>query len=79
VYAFWTRLFFDEKQYSIILFPKHWLLQTQLPNFYKSVFKIKKFYPLSFLLAEFRGCLKGPFAYFKSKKQANDYLKKQNG
>jgi len=79
VYAFWTRLFFEEKQYSIILFPKHWLLQTQIPNFYKSVFKIKKSYPLSFLLAEFRGCLKGPFAYFKSKKQANDYLKKQNG
>src|SRR5215203_2642993 len=60
VYAFWTRLFFEEKQYSIILFPKHWLLQTQIPNFYKSVFKIKKSYPLSFLLAEFRGCLKGP-------------------
>jgi len=79
VYAFWTRLFFEEKQYSIILFPKHWLLQTQLPNFYKSVFKIKKSYPLSFLLAEFRGCLKGPFAYFKSRKQVNQYLKKQNG
>ena len=79
VYAFWTKLFFGEKQYSIIFFPKHWLLQTQLPNFYKSVFKIKKSYPLSFLIAEFRGCLKGPFAYFKSRKQVNQYLKKQNG
>jgi len=79
VYAFWTKLFFEEKQYPIILFPKNWLLVTQLPNFYRSVFKIKKAYPLSFLLAEFRGCLKGPFAYFKSRKQVKQYLKTQNG
>jgi glycosyltransferase involved in cell wall biosynthesis len=78
VYAFWTRLFFAEKQYSIISFPKNWLLHTQLPNLYKSIFGIKK-YPLSFLLAEFRGCLKGPFAYFKSRKQLNQYLKKEDG
>lgn len=78
VYAFWTRLFFEEKQYAIIFFPKNWLLHTQLPNFYKSLFRIKKF-PLSFLLAEFRGCLKGPFTYFKSRKQVRQYLKKQAG
>lgn len=79
VYAFWTKLFFEEKQYSIILFPKNWLLHTQLPNFYRSIFKLKKTYPLSFLFAEFRGCLKGPFVYFKSKKQLNQHLKKENG
>jgi GT2 family glycosyltransferase len=79
VYAFWTKLFFEEKQYTILTFPKNWLLFTQLPNFYRSVFKIKKHYPLSFLFAEFRGCLKGPFAYFKSRKQVNQFLKKQNG
>ena len=79
VYAFWTRLFFVEKQYSIILFPKRWLLQTQLPNLYRSLFKIKKHYPLSFVFAEFRGCLKGPFSYFRSRKQVNQYLKKQKG
>jgi glycosyltransferase involved in cell wall biosynthesis len=76
VYAFWSRLFFSEKQYAIIFFPKNWLLYTQLPNLYKSIFKIKKHYPLSFILAEFRGCLKGPFAYFKSRKQVNQNLKK---
>lgn len=77
VYAFWTRLFFVEKQYSILRLPADWLLQTQLPNFYKSILRIKK-YPISFLVAEFRGCLKGPFAYFKSRKQIN-HLKKQHG
>lgn len=76
VYAFWTRLFFIENQYSIIQFPKIWLLDTQLPNFYKSVLRIKK-YPLSFMLAELSGCLKGPFAYYKSRKQAKQHLKKQ--
>jgi GT2 family glycosyltransferase len=78
VYAFWTRLLFIEKQYAILSFPKNWLLYNQLPDFYKSVLGIKKI-PLSFFFAEFRGCLKGPFAYFKSRKQANNYLKKQGG
>jgi len=78
VYAFWTKLFFAEKQYPVIRFGKIWLLQTQLPNFYKSIIGIKN-YPLAFLLAEFRGCLKGPFAYFKSRKHVNQYLKKQDG
>jgi GT2 family glycosyltransferase len=78
VYAFWTRLFFIEKQYSIVRFPKVWLTYTQLPNFYKWFFK-KKQYPLAFNLAEFRGCLKGPFAYFKSRKQISQHLKQQNG
>jgi GT2 family glycosyltransferase len=79
VYAFWTRLFFVEKQYSIILFTKRWLLDTQLPNLYKSIFGLKKSYPLSFLFAELKGCLQGPFAYFKSRRQVNAYLKKQEG
>ena len=79
VYAFWTRLFFAEKQYSIILFPKRWLLDTQLPNLYKSIFKVGKHYPLAFVFAELRGCLKGPFAWFKSRREVDQYLKKQEG
>jgi GT2 family glycosyltransferase len=79
VYAFWTRLLFVQREYGILRFPRIWLLQTQLPNLYKSVFKFKKHYPLSFLLAEFRGCLKGPFAYFKSRNQISQNLKKQAG
>ncbi|HTM91086.1 MAG TPA: glycosyltransferase [Flavisolibacter sp.] len=74
VYAFWTKLFLIERQYSIIQFPKFWLLDTQLPNFYKSLFGINK-YPLSFLLAELHGCLKGPFAYLKSRNQTKKYFK----
>lgn len=76
VYAFWTKLFFWMKQYPIISFPKNWMLYNQLPDFYKSVFKLKK-YPLAFFFAEFTGCLKGPFAYFKSRKQLSQSLKKQ--
>lgn len=78
VYAFWTKLFYAEKQYTIISFPKNWLLYNQLPDFYKSLFRIKK-YPISFFFAEFSGCLKGSFAYFKSRRQAGKYLKKQDG
>lgn len=79
VYAFWTRLFFIEKQYSIVLFSKGWLLHTQLPNLARAVLGLKNHYPLSFLLAEFQGCLRGPFAYFRSRKQKNESVKKQSG
>lgn len=75
VYAFWTRIFFVEKQYTIATLPKNWLLYNQLPDFYKSILRIKK-YPLSFFFAEFMGCLKGPFAYFKSKRQLSQHPKK---
>lgn len=78
VYSFWTKLFFAEKQYPIISFAKNWLLYNQLPDFYKSILRIKK-HSLSFFFAEFMGCLKGPFAYFKSKRQVTNYLKKQGG
>jgi GT2 family glycosyltransferase len=79
VYAFWTRILFKEKQYSILRFPKIWLLNHQLPNLYKWFLKRNKDYPLSFILVELQGCLKGPFAYFKSRKQLNKNCKNQNG
>lgn len=79
VYAFWTRLLLVEKQYSILRFPKVWLLNHQLPNFYKWFLNPNKNYPLSFILAELQGCLRGPFAYFKSRKQLRENFKKQIG
>jgi GT2 family glycosyltransferase len=79
VYAFWTRLLLIQKQYSVLQFPRIWLLNQQLPNLYKWFLKANKKYPLSFLLAELRGCLKGPFAYLNSRKQLNENFKKQNG
>jgi glycosyltransferase involved in cell wall biosynthesis len=79
VYAFWTKLLFAEKQYSILRFPRIWLINHQLPNLYKWVFKRNRNYPLSFILVELQGCIKGPFAYFKSRKQLNENFKKQNG
>jgi GT2 family glycosyltransferase len=79
VYAFWTRLLFVEKQYSILRFPRIWLLNHQLPNLYKWFLRRNKNYPLSFILVELQGCLKGPFAYFKSRKLLNENFKKQNG
>ena len=78
VYAFWSRLFFIEKQYSTIKLAKGWLLYTQLPNFYRSVFRWGKKYPLSFLIAEFVGCIKGPFAYLESRRRLQSH-KKQSG
>lgn len=78
VYAFWTRLLFVEKQYSILRFPRIWLLNHQLPNLYKWLLKRNRTYPLSFMLVELQGCLKGPFAYFKSRKQLSENLKKGN-
>lgn len=79
VYAFWTKLLFTEKQYSILRFPRIWLVNHQLPNLYKWFLKRNKKYPLSFILVELKGCLQGPFAYFKSRKQLSENFKKQAG
>jgi len=76
VYAFWTKLFVADKQYSIITFPKGWFLHSQLPNLVKSILRKSGRYPLTFILLELLGCLKGPFAYFKSRKQ-QQFLKER--
>ena len=77
VYAFWTKLFVVDKQYNIIGFPKGWLLHSQLPNLVKSILRRGGRYPLTFILLELWGCLKGPFAYFKSRRRLTQTLKEQ--
>lgn len=77
VYAFWTKLLVVDKQYTIVSFPKGWLLHTQLPNLLKWVLRRGGRYPLTFILLELWGCLKGPFAYFKSRKSLNQTIKEQ--
>ena len=73
VYAFWTRLLIEEKEFSILKFPWYWFSMVQFPNLVKSFIRRPGSQPLHLILAELSGCMKGPGAYLSSKKK----LKKQ--
>lgn len=74
VYAYWTRLLVEKGEWGILTLPYGWFRYTQLPNMLKSLVRRPGAPPLSLLLAEWQGCLLGPWKYFVSKKQ----LKKKN-
>jgi len=69
VYAFWTRLFFVEKQPGILRFVWGWFMYEQLPGALRSLFKRPGSQPLHLVLAEFRGCALGPWKYFSSRQR----------
>lgn len=70
VYAYWTKLFWFDKEFAVIRFTWGWFWYDQLRNLYRSIRKKPGHQPLSLVLAELKGCLKGPGAYFKSRRQA---------
>lgn len=74
VYAYWTRIFFVEKELGILKLPYGWFIYVQLPNVIKSILRRPAATPLSLLFAELQGCLVGPWMYLVSKKQ----LKRKN-
>lgn len=71
VYAFWTRLFFVEKQFEIIKFPYQWFIHNQLPNTIKSLLKRPGSQPLNLRIGELYGCLLGPWKYLIARRRLN--------
>jgi glycosyltransferase involved in cell wall biosynthesis len=69
VYAFWTRLLLEEKQYGILRFPLNWFFYSQLPNLIRSLLRRPNRRPLGLLLAELEGCFLGPSKYLSAKKK----------
>lgn len=75
VYAYWTRCLLVERELGILKFPVNWLVHVQIPNLLKAVFRRPSAQPLSLIVAEFNGCLKGPWAYITSRRRLK---KRQN-
>jgi glycosyltransferase involved in cell wall biosynthesis len=69
VYATWTRNLLYDKEFAVFLQATYWFWTDQLPALVSSLLRRPGSIPLDLLLAELRGCLTGPFAYLRSRKQ----------
>lgn len=69
VYAMWTRALLVNREVSVLKQAIAWLRHGQIPELLRSLRPRSRRIPLSMLLAELRGCLAGPRAYFTSRQQ----------
>ena len=69
VYAFWTRMFVVNREFSVPLLAWGWFRYKQLPELVASLRKKPDSTPSDLLLAQLRGCISGPMAYFASRKK----------
>jgi len=68
VYAFWTRSLLMEGEIGVLRAASVWFLRYQLRALLRSLLRRPNSLPLDLLLAELKGCLRGPFAYLTSRK-----------
>ncbi len=73
VYAYWTKLFWYERELSVLNLAWGWFFNNQLPSLMRSVMKKQGHQPLELVMAELKGCLNGPAAYFRSKRALKKY------
>ena len=72
VYAFWTRMFLVNREFSVAVLAWKWLRYKQIPELFASVRKQPGCIPSYLLLAQMRGCVSGPMAYFASRKRSQE-------
>ena len=72
VYAFWTRMFLVNREFSVPLLAWGWFRYKQLPELVASLRKQPNSIPSDLLLAQLRGCISGPMAYFASRKKLEE-------
>jgi cellulose synthase/poly-beta-1,6-N-acetylglucosamine synthase-like glycosyltransferase len=72
VFAFWTRMFVINREFSVPLLAWEWLWNKQIPELFASVRKQPGCIPSDLLLAQLRGCCFGPMAYFYSRKRLQE-------
>ncbi|MCY7383960.1 MAG: glycosyltransferase [Microcoleus sp. CAN_BIN18] len=74
VYAFWTRMFVVNREFSVPLLAWGWFRYKQLPELVASLRKQPDSIPSDLLLAQLRGCISGPMAYFASRKKLEEVI-----
>jgi hypothetical protein len=70
-----TRSLLIERQFGAPLVGWGWLRYGQLPALSRCLLRRSGRIPLNLLLAEFLGCIVGPWAYFSSRR----HLRKRTG
>lgn len=68
VYAFWTRTLVKNRELGVVRLAWGWLHSKQIPELFASLRKQPESIPSDLLLAQLRGCVSGPMAYFASRK-----------
>ena len=68
VYAFWTQLIVVNREFGVPMLGLSWLWYKQIPELIASLRKQPDSVPSDLLLAQLRGCISGPMAYFASRK-----------
>jgi GT2 family glycosyltransferase len=76
VYAYWTKLFWYDKEFPVIRFTWGWFWHDQLRKLYKALRRRPGHQPLSLILAELKGCWAGPWAYFRARRNVQSIGKK---
>lgn len=68
VYAFWTQLIVVNREFGVPMLALSWLWYKQIPELIASLRRQPDSIPSDLLLAQLRGCISGPKAYFVSRK-----------
>ena len=66
-YAAWTRSLLRDHELSVIKGPWAWFRHQQFWMLVRSLLKRRSGLPIELMLAELRGCLAGPWAYFAAR------------
>jgi GT2 family glycosyltransferase len=69
VYAMWTRSLMVDREWPAIKVALSWLRHGQVPELLRAIARRPGHLPLRLLLAEWRGCLRGPGAYLTSRRR----------
>ena len=77
VYAYWTRIFVFNREFSVPLLAWRWLWYKQIPELIASWRKQPGSVPSDLLMAQLQGCISGPMAYFTSRQQLQKIKREQ--
>jgi GT2 family glycosyltransferase len=72
-FAFWTRMLLKERKLGVFLAAWWYVRHYQLPHIWKSVRRQPDALPLDLILAEFRGSLRGVWAYFRADRMRQSF------
>lgn len=66
IYAYWTRMFFIEHEFSVGIQAYSWFVNNQFPDLLRAFLGRPGSKSLKLLICEWQGCVLGPWVYFIS-------------
>ena len=69
VYAMWTRRLLFDREPGVLRHAAGWLRTGQVPSLWRAVRRDPESVPMDLQLAQLRGCVAGPWAYLRARRQ----------